>query len=131
MILGIGTDIVSVDRIGSLFKSSGDRFLDRILSNSEKAQIQDPGRNKISYLAKRFAGKEAFSKAIGLGMGRGVNFNDVAILNDSNGKPYVELNSDKRDFLKNYFGVEDFVVHISVSDEADYAIAYCVVEQIK
>lgn len=129
MILGIGTDIVSTNRIRSIFESNKNGFIDRVLSDNEKLKIQSAGQGVdiAKYVAKRFAAKEAFAKAIGLGIGRGVNFKDISVINDENGKPIVEV-AGKEDFMKSHFDVEDFVIHISLADEEEYAIAYCVIE---
>ena len=129
MILGIGTDIVLIDRIRSLIETNGDRFINRILSEEEKFKIKNSGQNMdiSSYVAKRFAAKEAFAKAIGLGIGRGVNFSDICVANDIRGKPVVNI-LDKKEFLRGHLGAKDFVIHISISDEDQYAVAYCLIE---
>ena len=131
MILGIGTDIVSIDRIASSVESYGHKFIDRILSDAEKSRIKEPllDNSNISYVAKRFAAKEAFAKAIGLGIGRGINFNDIVITNDENGKPLLTV-PGKEEFLRSHFTVDKFKIHISISDESKYAIGYCLIEGI-
>lgn len=129
MIIGIGTDIVAVDRIRSAIESKKEKFIDRILSADEKTRIVSPiyDSANVKYIAKRFALKEAFAKATGLGIGRGVNFNNITIINDENGKPILKI-PEKEDFLRSYFGVKALKIHISVSDEINYAVAYCLIE---
>ncbi|MBU6339602.1 MAG: holo-ACP synthase [Rickettsiales bacterium] len=125
MIIGIGIDTVSVSRIEKLISESGDNFLKKIFTDSEinKAQSKNLTNAKTLFLAKRFAAKEAFSKAIGLGIGRGINFKDIEIDNDKLGKPFINILNQKEEFIKNHFSVKNFVVHLSLSDEADHAIA--------
>ncbi|AVP87149.1 hypothetical protein phytr_1910 [Candidatus Phycorickettsia trachydisci] len=116
MILGIGTDIVNIDRIGKIYNKFPHRFAHRILSTQEEViygQFQN-NEQKIRYLAKRFAAKEAFVKALGIGMGD-ISFRDISILNDARGKPYIK-------FAKTI----EFNMELSISDEHDYAVAFVV-----
>lgn len=115
---GIGTDIVAISRIEELVEKFGiEKFADKILSDAEKLALE--GReNKLAYLAKRFAGKEAVSKALGTGIGK-IAFKDIEILNDEQGAPYVNLPDS-------YINGQQ--VHISLSDEKDYALAFVVLD---
>lgn len=116
MILGIGTDICEISRI-----KPGQGFADRILCAKE-LEIFAKKKNKQAYLAKRFAAKEAISKAFGCGIGAKLSFKDICILNNENGKPIVEiLKIDKLPEFTN--------IHLSIADEKNYAIAYAVVEK--
>ena len=125
MIHGIGTDLVSVKRIEDALFRYGDRFLHRILSEAEVAeyaQSSQPAR----FLAKRFAAKEAFSKAWGTGIGEAIGWHDVSVAHDIKGKPLIAPSAALSDkFLK-----ESIVAaHISLSDENDHALAFVVLEK--
>ncbi|MFT7099297.1 MAG: holo-[acyl-carrier protein] synthase, partial [Rickettsiales bacterium] len=84
---------------------------------------------KVNYYAKRFAAKEAFSKAIGLGIGRGINFTDIEIINDSKGKPKIKLNSNARSFLQDHLKQNNFKIDVSLSDTREIAQAFVVVSE--
>ena len=134
MIAGIGTDIVSVKRVENLVKAFDKKFLEKIYTKKEiELANQDKFQNNILrkslFLAKRFAAKEAFAKAIGLGIGRGINFCDIQITNDDFGKPEIELLNDKKDFLKKHLSCKDYSIHLSLSDEKDFAIVTVIIEK--
>ena len=95
--LGIGVDIIKNSRIKKFI--SNKKFLLRIFSNAE-ILCSKRINNKISYFSKRFAAKEAFSKALGTGFRNGLNFNDISILNDRYGKPYIKMNKNLKKILK-------------------------------
>ena len=125
MIFGIGTDIVEVERIRKL--DSLEKFADKILSLSElkvfKSQIDE---KQVTFLAKQFAAKEAVSKALGTGIGKDIRFNQIEILRNSDGKPY--LNHDGMiTTIFNDLGITK--THVSLSDERNYAIAIAVLEK--
>ena len=125
MIFGIGTDIVEVERIRKL--DSLEKFADKILSLNElevfKSQIDE---KKVTFLAKQFAAKEAVSKALGTGIGKDIRFNQIEILRNSDGKPY--LNHDGMiTTIFNDLGITK--THVSLSDEKEYAIAFAVLEK--
>lgn len=124
MIYGIGTDLVSVKRIEDALFRYGDRFLHRILSEgevAEYAQSSQPAR----FLAKRFAAKEAFSKAWGTGIGAAVGWHDVSVGHDTRGKPVIAPSAT----LAEKFASEKIVAaHISISDEDEHALAFVVLE---
>ena len=124
MIFGIGTDIVEVKRIRNL--DSLEKFADKILSLDElevfKSQIDE---KKVTFLAKQFAAKEAVSKALGTGIGRDIRFNQIEILRNSDGKPY--LNHDGMiTTIFNDLGITK--THVSLSDEQKYALAFVILE---
>ena len=124
MIFGIGTDIVEVERIRKL--DSLEKFADKILSLSElkifKSQIDE---KKVTFLAKQFAAKEAVSKALGSGIGKDIRFNQIEILRNSDGKPY--LNHDGMiTTIFNDLGITK--THVSLSDEKKYALAFVILE---
>ncbi|MBE0701327.1 MAG: holo-ACP synthase [Acholeplasmataceae bacterium] len=117
MILGIGIDLVELNRLKEL---NSDRFIDRILSIEEKKQYENIAdeNTKFSYLGGRFAAKEALFKAISTGHGK-TYYRDFSILNRENGSPYVET-----DYFK-----ADEIVHISITHTEIYAIAYVIIEK--
>ena len=121
--IAIGTDIVEVRRIEQVFARQGQRFLARILTERELAvagSLTCPAR----YLARRFAAKEAISKALGTGIGRQLSWRDLAIESHDSGAPYVVLSSRGRAVLESRGGNR---VLITISDERAYAVAFAVV----
>ena len=128
MIFGIGTDICDIRRIRASLDRYGDRFAQKILSESELLTFQErsarwPDRG-VSYLATRFSAKEAFSKAIGMGMRMPMTWRHCEIANAKSGKPEIVLHGS----LKTWFNAQQLTAHITVTDETDYAASFCVVE---
>lgn len=132
MIYGIGTDIVLIARIRSLQARWGDRFARRVLGPDElREYLRRHGRGTpgperaVRYLAKRFAAKEAFSKAIGLGLRGPMTLLSLQVLNDPRGRPVAV----PRKALEPWMQSRGLVAHVSISDEVDSALAFVVVEQ--
>lgn len=125
MILGIGIDTVSITRVNNLMSKYDIKFENKIFTTKEIDRFNQINSDnaKKSFYAKRFAAKEAFSKALGLGIGRGIDFKDIAIDNDELGKPFINIVNDKENFIKQHFKVDDYVIHLSLSDDADSALA--------
>ena len=128
MIVGIGTDICDIRRIGATFARRGERFAEKVLGPREiavfrarRARVEVRG---LRYLATRFSAKEAFSKAIGLGLRMPMTWRACEILNVPSGKPTIELNGE----LATWFSARGWTAHVSVTDESDYAAAFVVVE---
>jgi holo-[acyl-carrier protein] synthase len=122
MIIGVGTDIVSTKRVSRILDKYKDKFIKRILSHGElDAFLSIPQIKRPSYLAKRFAAKESFAKALGVGIGKEISFNEIEVINDNLGKPYLKLTTIKEDLIKNYS------INLSIADENDYAIAFVVI----
>lgn len=128
MIYGIGTDVCDVRRVAAALARRGERFAERVLGPREievfrqrRARAETRG---IAYLATRFAAKEAFSKAIGLGMHAPMSWRDCEILNAPGGRPQVAL----RGALAGWFAARALTAHVSVSDESEVATAFVVVE---
>ena len=115
MIYGIGTDIAAVARLRSLWECHGEKSLEKLLAASDKGR----------FLAKRFAAKEAFAKALGTGVRPPAILPAIAVTHDELGKPYLICYGQLSETLKN-LGV---TAHLSISDEADYAIAYVILEK--
>lgn len=127
-IAGIGTDLLRVDRIERIVDRYGVRFSQRILGQDEqrvhvRRMARDPHRG-VMYLATRFAAKEAFSKAIGLGIHMPMTWTRVQILNRRGGAPEIHLSGPLKDWYDARFGA----VHVSMTDESDMVAAFVVVE---
>lgn len=125
MIYGIGHDIVENQRIAKLLEATGDKFIQRILTASEQ-RLMLTRTDKIKFLAKRFAAKEAFAKACGTGLRAPVLLLNIAILNDNLGKPYLELADELVEYLTN-LGIGNW--HISISDEKTLSSAVVILER--
>ena len=120
-ILGIGVDIVENIRIYRSLKSIS--FIKRVFSSSE-ILLAKKIINKKSYYSKRFAAKEAFSKAIGTGFRNNLNFKDITIINDKLGKPSFIITDKIKKIVKKQFKISSFNFFLSISDEKKYSIAY-------
>jgi holo-[acyl-carrier protein] synthase len=130
MIYGIGTDICDVRRVRTSVERHGERFAQKILSDGELATWKErsarwPERG-LRYLATRFSAKEAFSKAIGLGMRMPMSWRLCEVGKLASGKPCLILHGE----LKTWFEARQLTAHVSVTDETDYAASFCVVERI-
>lgn len=124
MIVGIGTDIVDVERIAGVYQRQGEQFAKRILSEQEWSRFKQhlfPER----FLAKRWALKEAVSKALGTGIAQGVSFHDMTIKHHESGQPYLELSGEALN-KSNALGIRGW--SISVSDEKTHAVGFAVAE---
>lgn len=113
MIIGIGTDIIEIKRIARLVDEFGEKFLNRIFNDEERTT--KTGKAAIAHYAKRYAAKEAISKAMGTGIGE-TGFRDIKILNKPSGQPYAEVKN------------KTAKIHLSLSDDSTYALAYAVIE---
>lgn len=125
MIFGIGTDLVAVARLRELWQRHGERALDKLLAPAERADCRasaDPAR----FLAKRFAAKEALGKALGTGIRAPVLLPAIAVTHDAQGKPGFAY----ADALAAWIAARRLHAHLSLSDEADQALAFVVVEQL-
>ena len=124
MIFGIGTDIVEVSRIEASIAQFGDDFARRILADSEFSSYQQ-SHIKPRFLAKRFAAKEAFSKALGTGLRAPATFQNIAVSHDDLGKPILVLAAELQSMLT---GRKITQTHISISDEKNLAAAFVILE---
>ena len=124
MILGIGTDLCEVSRIEQALERFGERFAQRILVASE-LEVFQRRRKRAAYLAKRFAAKEAFSKALGVGIRYPVNWHNVWVVNERSGKPGFGFSKALAALLRRR-GIAK--VHLSLTDEIGMACAFVVVE---
>ena len=129
MIFGIGTDICDMRRITATLERRGDRFAERVLGPHEievfrarRARVEARG---ISYLATRFSAKEAFSKAIGMGMRLPMTWRDCEVVKAASGKPQIRLHGE----LAVWFEARRLRAFVTITDETDYAASFVVVEQ--
>lgn len=125
MIYGTGTDIVAVARMGKLYERHGEHALDKLLAPTERsdfAKAKDPPR----FLAKRFAAKEAFGKALGIGVATPATLPNIAVTHDDLGKPAFAYSPE----LARYLAERGLVAHLSISDEQEFALAFVVMERI-
>ena len=129
MIYGIGTDICDIRRLRATLERRGDRFAEKVLGEREievyrarRARVEARG---ISYLATRFSAKEAFSKAIGLGIHMPMTWRACEILNLPSGQPVIRLSGA----LADWFAERGLSAHVTVTDETDYAASFVVVER--
>ncbi|RZL01237.1 MAG: holo-ACP synthase [Rubrivivax sp.] len=128
MIVGIGTDLCDIRRIQEALQRRGERFAEKVLGPQEilvyrqrQARVAVRG---LRYLATRFAAKEAFSKAIGLGIHWPMTWRSCEILNQSSGQPHIVLNGE----LADWFAQKQWQAHVTVTDEVDHALAFVVIE---
>ena len=130
MIYGVGTDICDIRRIAATLRRRGDRFAERVLGPSEmdvfRQRRAKADKRGIAYLATRFSAKEAFAKAIGMGMRMPMTWRACEILNERSGKPVIRLHGE----LADWFRDQGLAAQVSVSDETDYAASFVVVEKI-
>ncbi|TQV75380.1 holo-ACP synthase [Aliikangiella marina] len=124
-IFGIGIDLCEIERIEESLERHGERFARKVL-NSNELEIMAKQKFKARYLAKRFAAKEAFAKAMGTGIADGLILPDIEVYSDQAGKPHIRLHGKAAEKL-NELG--DMVVHLSISDEKETAIAQVVIER--
>ena len=129
MIFGIGTDICDIRRIQATFDRQGERFVRKVLSDAEvvvwhKRSARWPQRG-LRFLATRFSAKEAFSKAIGLGMRMPMTWRHCEVAKLASGQPVIVLHGA----LREWFDTKGLHAHLSVTDETDYAASFCVVEK--
>jgi len=126
-ILGVGIDIVENLRLKNLIKNK--KFIDRVFSKSEVLKSKKIN-NKLAFFSKRFAAKEAFSKAMGSGIGLELNFKDISINNDNYGKPLIKINKKIKNIFKKKYRINNLNVHLSISDEKKYSIAIVILERL-
>lgn len=125
--LGNGVDIIENNRIKKSIKNKN--FIKRVFSETEII-LANKNYNKTNYYAKRFAAKEAFLKAIGTGLRNGINFKDISIKNNVQGKPFIIINDKIKKIIKKKFKTSKVKIYLSLSDEKKYSIAYVVLNKI-
>jgi holo-[acyl-carrier protein] synthase len=126
VITGIGTDIVYINRVKKVLDRYGERFVNRILTPEERVRFEKT-KAKANHLAKRFAAKEAFSKAIGTGIRSPFRWHSVTVARDPKGKPILKPDAQMSAYLSRA-GVTHF--HVSLTDDTDIAMAFVVLESL-
>ena len=126
MIVGLGTDIVELNRVAESYERLGDRFAQRILTQAEMQEFSQSQR-KIAFLGKRFCIKEAAAKALGTGIGRGVSWQHMWVEHNDDGAPTLCFGGGALKQLETIGGGR---VHVSVSDEREYATATVILESV-
>ena len=129
-IFGIGTDIVNIERIDKSLKKHGINFKNKIFSKKE-INYCEKKKNPSAFYAKRFAAKEAFSKALGTGIKKGVSLKNIEISNNVNGKPSIILRGEVAILLKNLVKRKKYNIHLSLSDDKPWAQATVIISHNK
>tara|TARA_B100001093_G_C25909216_1_gene627864 strand:- start:73 stop:459 length:387 start_codon:yes stop_codon:yes gene_type:complete len=124
-ILGIGVDVIQNKRIKILIKKKF--FVQRTFSKNE-VKLSNLILNKTNYFAKRFAAKEALSKALGTGFRNNLNFKDIQILNDKIGKPYYLKSKKLDDIVNKRFKKKNYSLFLSITDEKEYSVAFTILQ---
>ena len=125
-IFGIGTDIVNIKRMERALKKHGFKFKKSIFSKKE-IKYCEKSKNPYTFYAKRFAAKEALSKALGTGIRKGINFKNIEISNDKLGKPSINLKGSAANFLKRKINSKKYFIYLSLSDDKPWAQATVII----
>ena len=125
-IFGIGTDIVNIKRMEHSLKKNGLSFKKRIFSKKEISYCEKK-KNSSAFYAKRFAAKEAFSKALGTGIRKGVNLKNIEISNNIHGKPFILLKGSLTNYLKKKIKSKKYDIHLSLTDDKPWAQATVII----
>ena len=120
-IFGIGTDIVKTNRIRKLLKRRN--ILEKLFNKEEITKCKRIKKAENCF-AKRFAAKEAFSKALGTGISKGINFNQIIVLNEKNGKPFIKLIENTKKNVEKKLKKKNYKISLSLTDEDEYAVAF-------
>ena len=127
-ILGTGIDIVENYRLKKILLKKKSNFKKKIFTINEVAYCEKKS-NSISCYSKRFAAKEAFVKALGIGFRKNINFKDIEVVNNTYGKPYISINKKIANKIKTLFKVKKFNILLSISDEKKYSIASVIISK--
>ena len=129
MMLGLGSDVVNIDRIARTLERFGDRFLQRSFTKKEIAgyQLITNTERKAAYIARRFAAKEACAKALGTGCRHGLLFKNIGVVNDAQGKPSLELSGRAVELLQQLAGNNPHRIDITLSDDNPVAMAVVII----
>lgn len=131
MIVGIGTDLINVDRVSACLDRHQDRFVDRILSNEEMRESSGLNQRVLAkYMAKRFVAKESLMKAIGTGLALGVSWKDISVLNAPSGKPVFSVAGRARELIVAQVNSSSYTLHLSITDTEETAQAIAIIESL-
>ena len=120
-IYGVGADIIKIDRIKKSLKKNS--FVKRLFNKNEILKCRK-NKDSSNCFAKRFAAKEAFSKALGTGISKGISFNEIIVLNEKSGKPFIKVIDSTKKIVEKKFKGKKYKVSLSLSDEDNYAVAF-------
>ncbi|MCA3625972.1 MAG: holo-ACP synthase [Methylobacterium sp.] len=130
MIIGIGSDLCRIDRIEKTLNRFGERFVNRVFTETERARSERRAERVASY-AKRFAAKEAMSKALGTGLRMGIAWRDMGVVNEPSGRPTMRLVGKAAERLRAITPAgHRAVIHLTITDDAPYALAVVVIEAL-
>ncbi len=130
MIVGLGTDIVNIDRIAKLLEKSQSQFIDRVCTDEEKKYLLRSGSDVKAKLAKMWAVKEAAVKALGTGFVQGISFKDIELKHDKLGKPEIEFVGKAKEILDARIGGASINIIVSLSDDKPFAQAVVIIEKM-
>ena len=131
MILGIGSDLANIERIEATLARFGDRFRDRVFTDREQRKAESRPRNVAATYAKRWAAKEACSKALGTGLRMGISWKDMAVSNLSSGQPVMHLSGWAAERLASMTPPgHRAVVHVTLTDDHPWAQAFVMIEAL-
>ena len=125
-IFGIGTDIVRVSRLKKLISKKSSLL--RLFNENECLKCNKK-KYSLNCFAKRFAAKEAFSKALGTGISKGISFNEIVILNEKNGKPFIKLIDKTKKIVEKKINSKKYRISLSITDEDKYAVAFVTISK--
>ena len=130
-IIGLGSDLCNIDRIQNSLDRFGDRFLKRVFTETEQAKAQKRPFTRAGTLAKRFAAKEAFSKAVGTGFKRGVFMKDIGVINKASGEPTLKLTGGAKERLDAMTPPGHAArIHLTMTDDHPFALAVVIIESV-
>lgn len=134
MIIGIGSDLIDITRVGKVMERHGERFLDRIFTAAERAKAERRAKNEkmvVATYAKRFAAKEACSKALGTGLSQGVFWKDMGVVNLPSGKPTMQLTGGAAVVLQAMLPAgHKAAIHLTITDDYPLAQAFVIIEAL-
>ncbi len=130
MIVGLGTDIVNIDRVAKLLEKNQSQFIDRVCTDEEKKYLLQSGADVKAKLAKMWAVKEASVKALGTGFVQGISFKDIELRHDKMGKPELEFMGKAKEILDDKINGAIGNIIVSLSDDKPFAQAIVIIEKI-
>ena len=131
MIIGLGSDLCNIDRIQNSLDRFGERFLARVFTDVERAKAERRPFTRAGTLAKRFAAKEAFSKAVGTGFKRGVFMKDIGVVNKASGEPTLQLSGGAKERLDAMTPPGHAArIHLTMTDDHPFALAVVIIESV-
>src|SRR5215208_4395026 len=131
MIVGIGSDLCNIERIERSLERWGDKFLNRVFTDVEKAKAASRPFTRVGTLAKRFAAKEAFSKAVGTGFKRGVFMRDIGVVNLPSGEPTLRLTGGAKERLDAITPAGHVArIHLTMTDDHPFALAVVIITTV-